>query len=62
MTSDQAERFRIALHAASLVEIRGPLQNVDGVVHVKLRHLAPLDLGGVRSASQKPMPSTHDYR
>jgi hypothetical protein len=37
------------------VEIAGPLQNVDGVIHVKLRHLAPLDLTG-------GLPSARSYR
>ena len=65
LTPDQAERFRIPLNAASLVEIRGPLQNVDGVVHVKLRYLAPLDLrtfDGEKRARDEPLPSGHDYR
>ena len=65
VTPDQAERFRVALNAASLVEIRGPLQSVDGVIHVKLRHLAPLNLGkGDSEASEagQPLPAGHDYR
>jgi error-prone DNA polymerase len=75
VTPDQAERFRVPLNAASLVEIRGPLQSVDGVIHVKLRHLAPLDLGKGEGKKEPPkapiskapisrtrMPETHDYR
>jgi len=71
VTPDQAKRFRVPLNAASLVEIRGPLQSVDGVIHVKLRHLAPLDLAGTGEESEgkkkpptarAPMPETHDYR
>ncbi|MDG2334215.1 MAG: error-prone DNA polymerase [Myxococcota bacterium] len=66
VTPDQAERFRVPLNAASLVEIRGPLQNVDGVVHVKLRHLAPLDpREGVHDpapTATAPLPEAHDYR
>ena len=71
VTPDQAERFRVPLNAASLVEIRGPLQSVDGVIHIKLRHLAPLDLartqakpGGKKKPplAHTPMPETHDYR
>jgi error-prone DNA polymerase len=65
VTPNQAERFRVALNAASLVEIRGPLQSVDGVIHVKLRHLAPLNLGKgdvEASKADQPLPEGHDYR
>jgi error-prone DNA polymerase len=55
MTSKQVERFRTPLHASNLLEIAGPLQNVDGVIHVKLRQLAPLDLAGV-------LPPSRSYR
>jgi error-prone DNA polymerase len=55
MTPQMRDRFRAPLHSASLVEIAGPLQNVDGVIHVKLRHLAPLDLTGA-------LPSARSYR
>ena len=30
-----ARRFRVPLHAASLLEVAGPLQRVDGVIHVR---------------------------
>lgn len=56
MTPRQVERFRIPLHASNLMEIAGAVQNVDGVVHVKLRHLAPLDLRGA------PLPASRSYR
>ncbi len=72
VTPDQAERFRVPLNAASLVEIRGPLQSVDGVIHVKLRHLAPLNLQAMapketeaepeESGGGQPLPAGHDYR
>jgi error-prone DNA polymerase len=55
MTPKQVERFRTPLHASNLLEIAGPLQNVDGVIHVKLRQLAPLDLAGV-------LPPSRSYR
>jgi error-prone DNA polymerase len=48
-------RFRAPLHAASVVEIAGPLQNVDGVVHVRVRELHPL-------AARRTLPRSHDYR
>jgi len=55
LTPDLLRRFRAPLHAASVVEIAGPLQNVDGVIHVQvreLRALRPRDL----------LPPSHDYR
>ncbi len=55
LTPDLFRRFRAPLHEASVVEIAGPLQNVDGVVHVQvreLRALRPRDL----------LPPSHDYR
>jgi len=39
LTPRYFRRFRGALSAASIVEIAGPLQNVDGVIHVRARHL-----------------------
>ena len=39
----------------SLIEIAGPLQNVEGVIHVRVRHLAPL-------AVDPTLPDSHDYR
>jgi len=57
VTPRQLERFRAPLHASPLVEIAGPLQNVDGVVHVRLRHLAPLDLAELAA----PLPPGRDY-
>ena len=55
MTPKMALRFRGPLHSASLVEITGRLQNVDGVVHVRLEHLAPLDREG-------RLPPSRSYR
>ncbi len=56
LTPREVERFRIPLHASNLLEIAGPVQNVDDVVHVKLRHLAPLDLRGDH------LPAPRSYR
>jgi error-prone DNA polymerase len=56
LTPDVSKRFRIPLHQASLLEVAGPLQRVDGVIHVRVRELIPLDL------SQQKMPPSHDYR
>jgi error-prone DNA polymerase len=49
------ERFRVPLHTASLLELAGPVQNVDGVVHVRVRELVPL-------APRDALPGSHDYR
>jgi error-prone DNA polymerase len=48
-------RFRMALHGAALVEVAGPLQHVDGVIHVRVRELRALATGSA-------LPRSHDYR
>ena len=55
LTPRQFRRFRVPLHASSLVLIEGPLQNVDGVIHVRVRSLEPL-------AAREELPDSHDYR
>jgi len=55
LTPRYFQRFRAALHGAALVEIAGPLQNVEGVIHVRVRELVPLRTGG-------ELPRSHDYR
>jgi error-prone DNA polymerase len=52
-TPDQFERLRGPLHAAPLLEIAGPVQSVDGVIHVRVREVRPLAAGSV--------PASHDY-
>lgn len=54
-------RFRTPLHAASIVEIAGPLQNVDGVIHLRVRELAAL-AGRRDGRGRHTLPSSHDYR
>ena len=49
-------RLRAPLHAAPLVEIAGRVQNVDGVVHVRVQQLKPLALPAAA------LPASHDYR
>jgi error-prone DNA polymerase len=56
-TPDQFERLRGPLHAAPLLEIAGPVQNVDGVIHVRVRELLPLEAAGAGDA-----PGSHNYR
>jgi len=56
LTPDVARRFRVPLHQASLLELEGPLQRVDGVIHVRVRWLAPLE------RTESRLPPSHDYR
>ena len=56
LTPDLAARFRVPLHQASILEVAGPLQRVDGVIHVRAQEVIPLGLGTAK------MPSSHDYR
>jgi len=56
LSPDVARRFRVPLHQASLLELEGPLQRVDGVIHVRVRWLAPLE------QSESRLPPSHDYR
>jgi error-prone DNA polymerase len=55
LTPQAFRRFRVPLHASSLVLIEGPLQNIDGVIHVRVRGLEPL-------AAREGLPDSHDYR
>ncbi len=55
LTPDVFKRFRSPLASASILEIAGPVQNVEGVVHVRIRDLKPL-------APRGDLPASHDYR
>ena len=55
LTPKQFQRFRVPLHASKLLLLAGPLQNVDGVIHVRVRQLEPLQSG-------QALPGSHDYR
>ena len=55
LTPRYFSRFRAALHGADLIEVAGPIQNVDGVIHVRAREVAPLRPRG-------DLPRSHDYR
>jgi error-prone DNA polymerase len=57
LTPGLFKRFRVPLHTAPLVEIAGPVQNVDGVIHLRVRELAPLPLS---RAVERPRPKTWD--
>ena len=52
---EEFRRFRNPLHSAPILEIAGPVQNVEGVIHVRVRELHPLTTRG-------ELPASHDYR
>jgi error-prone DNA polymerase len=54
LTPPLFRRFRVPLHTAPLLEIEGPIQNVDGVIHVRVRRLAPLALDEVSRPPPTP--------
>jgi error-prone DNA polymerase len=55
LTPRQFRRFRTPLHSASIIQIVGPIQNQDGVIHVRVQHLEAL-------ARCEELPEGHDYR
>ena len=55
LTPQVFRRFRVPLHTSAILEIEGPLQNVDDVIHVRVRDLRPL-------AAREGFPDSHDYR
>ena len=52
---DEFRRFRNPLHSSALLEIAGPIQKVEGVIHVRVQELRPLSV-------EMPLPASHDYR
>ena len=54
LTPDVFDRLRVPLHASPLIEIAGVVQNVDDVIHVRVREIQPLD-------TDQALPSSHDY-
>jgi error-prone DNA polymerase len=54
LTPAEFQRFRVPLHEAKVVLIAGPLQNVDDVIHVRVRQLEPL-------VARQELPRSHDY-
>jgi error-prone DNA polymerase len=55
-TPGQFERLRGPLHAAPLLEIAGPVQSLEGVIHVRVREVRPLE-----TLSAEDSPPSHDY-
>ncbi len=77
LTPQQFRRFRVPLHTAPLVEIAGPVQNIDGVLHLRVKRLIALALpepvvapaakhyDAFEPDSREPwasLPESHDYR
>jgi hypothetical protein len=62
------QRHRTVIHAAEILEIEGPIQNVDGVIHVRARRFASLRVTNVTpataevSAPRGALPPSHDFR
>jgi error-prone DNA polymerase len=55
LTPQVFRRFRVPLHSAAILEIEGPVQNLDDVIHVRVRSLRAL-------APREGLPGSHDYR
>jgi len=55
LTPQAFRRFRTALQTSSVLELSGPVQNVDGVVHLRVSALRAL-------APRGSLPPSHDFR
>ncbi len=55
---DMFQKHRAVIHGAGLLLIEGPLQNQDGVAHVRARRFERLDGAHLRAQ----LPSSHDFR
>jgi error-prone DNA polymerase len=49
------ERNRLVLHTAAVLLVEGPVQNVDGVIHVRAERFERIPIGSV-------VPPSHDFR
>jgi error-prone DNA polymerase len=54
LTPQMFRRFRVPLSTSAIVEIAGPLQNVDNVIHVKINHVAALTSQATRETQAEP--------
>ncbi len=57
LTPDMAIRFRVPLHQVAMLVVEGPLQRVEGVIHVRARGVRALEL-----VDEAKLPASHDYR
>ena len=55
LTRDAFRRFRATLQTSAVLEVAGPIQNVEGVIHLRVRELVPLQL-------RATLPPSYDYR
>ncbi len=68
LTPQMFRRFRVPLSTSAIVEISGPLQNVDNVIHVKVNHVAALASKAARETrahaglERKQMPPGRHFR
>jgi len=77
VTPDLFARHRAVIHTASLLLVEGPLQMVEGVIHLRARRFTPLALpeqhltqtaSGYRMRvtpeddPPPPLPKSHDFR
>ena len=78
VTPDYFERHRSIIHTASLLQVEGPVQRVDDVIHVRARRFTPLRLPDQRvdqigrgyrmrvtpeeEDPPPPLPKSHDFR
>jgi len=76
VTPDMFQRHRTVVHTASLLLVEGPLQSVDGVIHIRARRFRALALpqqpitqtgSGYRMRvtpeDEEPvLPKSHDFR
>jgi error-prone DNA polymerase len=51
ITPDVFERDRVVITRSRFLRIEGPLQNQEGVIHVKAQRIAPLDIAGAEISS-----------
>ncbi|MFP6625319.1 MAG: error-prone DNA polymerase, partial [Myxococcota bacterium] len=49
------KKYRAVLHTSPVLRIEGPLQNVDGVIHIRAKHLEAVPL-------RAQLPRSHNYR
>ena len=53
LTPDMFRRFRVPLSTSAIIEISGPLQNAQGVIHVKVNHVAALTSKAAHETEQR---------
>ena len=54
LTPQVFRRFRVPLSTSAIVEISGPLQNVDNVIHVKVNRVVALTSRAARETQEQP--------